>query len=142
MRSPGEPDPRALERLAITGRAVLRRIWARRDDRDGMAEPERRLLELMERHPEARAFWEGAEPDGHENPFLHVLLHHQVAEQVARDRPAGTRAAWERLLAAGVDPHEAEHRLMDLWARALARQVRERRPFDEARYREELDALD
>ncbi|GAB4225009.1 MAG: hypothetical protein Kow0062_27300 [Acidobacteriota bacterium] len=141
MDAGSRPDTAALERLAITGRAVLRRIWARRDRREAMAEPERRLLELMERHLDARPFWEGADPDEHENPFLHVLMHHQVAEQIERDRPAGTRAAYERLVASGLEPHEAEHRLIDAWARELARQVRERRPFDAERYRAELDAL-
>ncbi len=119
----------------------MRRIWARRDDRAAMSLPEKRILEQMERHLEARAFWEGADPDEHENPFLHVTLHHQVVEQIERDHPPGTRAAFERLVGAGLDAHEAEHRLIDLWARELARQVRERRPFDAARYRRELDAL-
>lgn len=137
-----EPNVEALAALARAGRVVLRRLWEGRDERERLAEPERRMLAIMDEHREYRPFWDGAEPDdATDNPFAHVTLHQLVEKQIATDDPAGTRAAFEALLAAGHSHHDALHRLMESWALEIARRIRERTPFDAERYRAELERV-
>lgn len=136
-----DPNPQALETLARAGRIALRNLWARRDERDELADPERALLAVMERHREYRPFWEGAEPEDADNPFLHVTLHQLIDKQVATDHPRGTRETFTRLVAEGLDPHEVEHRLIGLWAVEMGRCMKERVPFDEDAYERQLAAL-
>jgi hypothetical protein len=134
-------DRQVFERVASAGREALRALWARRDERESLHPTERRLLELLETHREYRPFWEGADPDPEENPFLHVVMHEVIDRQVARDDPPGTRDAFERLVGAGVDPHEAQHRILEVFARAMHELMASGRPLDPALYRARLEAL-
>jgi len=108
----GGRDAEALRALAEAGREAIRRLWARRDDREHLADAERRLLAILEEHREYRPFWEGADPDSDENPFLHVHLHEVVEAQLARGEPPEAGAALARLTARGLDRHEAIHRIL------------------------------
>lgn len=138
-RPPTDLD--SLRKVARAGRAALRRLWERRDERDRLAPPERRLLELLELHAEYRPFWEGAEPDAGENPFLHVTMHDLVERQLAEGDPPEARAALARLLERGCDRHEALHEIMRLFARELAAMAEARGRFERDRYRAALDRL-
>ena len=108
----GEGDAAALRALAELGRAAVRRLWARRDERESLTETERRLLAILEDHREYRPFWEGADPDSEENPFLHVHLHELVETQLERGEPPEVGEALARLLGRGLDRHEAIHRIL------------------------------
>jgi hypothetical protein len=134
-------DRKVFETLAGAGRGALRALWARRDERAAMHPTERRLREVLESHREYRPFWEGADPGPEENPFLHVLMHEVIDRQVATDDPPGTREAFERLVNAGVDPHDAQHRILEVFARAMHELMAGGRPLDPALYRARLDAL-
>lgn len=137
----GPAEGEAMRRLAEAGREALREVWSRRDERDRLPEPMRRLLEILEQHREFRPFWEGADPDEHSNPFLHVTYHRVVLDQVAAGDPPETAAAIDRLVAGGVTRHEAEHRVMQVLVREMVGMVARRGPFDRARYVEALNAL-
>jgi len=140
-RGAGE-DRQVFESVAGAGRGALRALWARRDERETMHPTERRLLELLETHREYRPFWEGADPGPEENPFLHVVMHEVIDRQVAKDDPPGTREAFERLVNAGLDPHDAQHRILEVFARAMHELMAGGRPLDPTIYRARLDALD
>ncbi len=134
-------DRRVFESLAGAGRDALRALWARRDEKETMHPTERRLLELLETHREYRPFWEGAEPGPDENPFLHVVMHEVIDRQVAKDDPPGTREAFEALVAAGIDPHDAQHRILEVFARAMHELMEKGAPVDPEVYRSRLAAL-
>ena len=140
-RTPAGEDRKVFESVAGAGREALRALWARRDERASMHPTERRLLELLESHREYRPFWEGADPGPEENPFLHVVMHEVIDRQVAKDDPPGTREAFERLVNGGVDPHDAQHRILEVFARAMHELMAAGRPLDPADYRARLDAL-
>jgi hypothetical protein len=60
-------------------------------------------------------------PEGGEmNPFLHLSLHLAVAEQISIDQPPGVRAAWQKL-AARLDPHAAEHVILECLGETIFR---------------------
>lgn len=137
----GRLDEAAARRVAEAGRQALRELWIRRDDRDTLDPPARALLELLEAHKDYRPFWEGAEPDAGENPFLHVYYHQALDKQISVDDPPETGAALERLMGQGLPFHEAQHKLMAIWVREMADMVARRGPFNTGRYRQRLDEL-
>lgn len=86
------------------------------------------IAEVVALHPEYHALledaeralgWEETPGAGLSHPFLHMGLHIALREQLGMDRPAGLRAAYERLAARLGDAHEAEHRLMACLLQAL-----------------------
>jgi hypothetical protein len=137
----GPPDADGLKRVAEAGRRAIREIWDRRDDRAGMDDAARRLLGLLEEHKESRAFWEGAEPEPGENPFLHVYYHQALEKQIANDDPPEAGAALERLVGQGHLLHEAQHQLMRVLVREMVDMATRRGPFNAARYRQRLEEL-
>ncbi len=99
------------------------------------------------RHPEYHALLD--EPDralqaefppegGRENPFLHLSLHLSVVEQIGIDQPPGIRDAWQALLRATGDEHEAAHRAIDALAETVWEAQRDRVPPSNERYLERL----
>jgi len=127
--------------LAGMGREALRRVWEARDRREALEPTQRHLLELLEAHPQFRPFWEGADPEPGENPFLHVALHEVLERQLAVGEPPQAGVALERLVAGGVDPHEARHRVLEVLAVELFRMIREQREFDRPGYAAKLESL-
>ena len=71
---------------------------------------------------------------GQSNPFLHMGLHLAVRDQIATDRPAGMRQAFESLAQRTGHAHEAEHRIIECLAEAMWEAQRAGRPPDEAAY--------
>ena len=71
---------------------------------------------------------------------LHAALHVTVENQLAEQQAAPV-AALERLMASGIDRHEAIHAIASVAAAQMQRVVRERRPFDQAAYEQDLLAL-
>lgn len=64
--------------------------------------------------------WEESPDQGMSNPFLHMGMHLGLREQVSTDRPAGIRAAFDRLTVRLRDAHEAEHRIIACLLQALS----------------------
>ncbi len=125
----------------------LRRVYieAWRKRRAGLPiEPlEAQVADVIALHPEYHAALErGADalerdytPEGGQsNPFLHMGLHLAVRDQIATDRPAGLRKAFESLAARLGSAHEAEHRIIECLAEAMWEAQRSGRPPDEAAY--------
>lgn len=103
--------------------------WKKHLERMPLVGAEVTAADLAVRHPEYHALL--ANPDaaleqewspegGQMNPFLHLSLHLAIHEQVSIDQPPGIRAAFESLRAR-MDPHDAEHVLLEclgetIWA--------------------------
>ena len=128
-------------------RDELRRVYveAWRKRRAGLpVEPlEAQVADVIALHPEYHAALERAEdalgrdytPEGGQsNPFLHMGLHLAVRDQIATDRPAGLRQAFEALAQRVGSAHEAEHRIIECLAEAMWEAQRSGRPPDEAAY--------
>lgn len=128
-------------------RDELRRVYAEawRKRRAGLPiEPlEAQVADVIALHPEYHAALERdvdalardyTPEGGQSNPFLHMGLHLAVRDQIATDRPAGLRQAFENLARRTGDAHEAEHRIIECLAEAMWEAQRAGRPPDEAAY--------
>jgi uncharacterized protein DUF1841 len=128
-------------------RDQLRRVYieAWRKRREGLpVEPlEAQVADVIALHPEYHAALQGGDdtldrdytPEGGQsNPFLHMGLHLAVRDQIATDRPAGIRKAFQTVAAHLGSEHEAEHRIIECLAEAMWEAQRSGRPPDEAAY--------
>ena len=127
--------------LAQAGRDALRNLWARRDEERELDERERRLLELLRAHEEFHEYWEGREPETDQNPFMHVFFHEILEKQLEADDPPAVRETLERLTAAGVDPHDAKHRMLRVLVLQLHEATREGRDLDPETYSRALSGI-
>jgi len=128
-------------------RDQLRRMYveAWRKRREGLPiEPlEAQVADVIALHPEYHAALERGDdaldrdytPEGGQsNPFLHMGLHLAVRDQIATDRPAGIRKAFQTVAAHLGSEHEAEHRIIECLAEAMWEAQRSGRPPDETAY--------
>jgi Domain of unknown function (DUF1841) len=77
---------------------------------------------------------------GQQNPFLHMGLHLALREQVATNRPQGITQIHQSL-AQRLDPHTAEHAMLEVLAETLWESQRSAKAPDEQRYLERLRSL-
>lgn len=132
-------------------RDQLRRVYvdAWRKRLEGLpVEPlEAQVADVVELHPEYHAALERPDDatqrdyppeDGQSNPFLHMGLHLAVRDQIATDRPAGIRKAFERLAQRTGSAHEAEHRIIECLAESMWEAQRSGRAPDEGLYLEKV----
>jgi hypothetical protein len=135
-------------------RDELRRVYveAWRKRRAGLpSEPlEAQVADVIALHPEYHAALERGEDalahdytpdDGQSNPFLHMGLHLAVRDQIATDRPAGLRKAFESLAQRIGSAHDAEHRIIECLAEAMWEAQRSGRPPDEIAYLQRVRRL-
>ena len=120
------------------------RAWKKHRERSLLEGAEAAAVDVIIRHPEyhalladpALAATQEYPPEGGQlNPFLHLSLHLAIAEQLSIDQPRGIRAAFQAL-AARLDPHAAEHRILECLGEALWRSQRERTAIDAVAYLE------
>lgn len=71
---------------------------------------------------------------GETNPFLHLMFHVALSEQLSIDQPLGVRAAFAALRARASDTHAAQHAAMDCMLEMLWRAQRDGEPYDAAAY--------
>lgn len=102
--------------------------WQKRLQNLPMDALEHMIADVIAMHPEyhtllsdeerALTFEESSE-QGSSNPFLHLGMHLGLREQISTDRPAGIRAAYEKLLRRTGDVMESEHRMIACLLRTL-----------------------
>ena len=116
--------------------------WKKHLDRLPLVGAEVTAADLAARHPEYHALLSDREgalekdwtPEGGEmNPFLHLSLHLAIHEQVSIDQPPGIRAAFENLRRR-LDPHAAEHVLLECLGETIWRAQREGGAMDALAY--------
>lgn len=116
--------------------------WQKHRNHQPLQPLEAQIADVIEWHPEYHALFADAEnaldkdwlPEGGaSNPFLHMGLHLTVRDQVATDRPAGIRSAYQTLLSRR-PAHEAEHQIIECLAEALWNAHRSGLPPDEIAY--------
>ena len=103
--------------------------------------------DIVARHPEYHAVLiqpesaltkEWSPEGGQMNPFLHLSLHLAIHEQVSIDSPPGIRAAWQRL-AARLEPHAAEHVILECLGETIWKAQRAGGAMDAVAYVESIE---
>ena len=128
-------------------RAMYAQSWQKRIDGRPLSPLGAQIARVIEEHPEYRDAVTGpldreyTVEDGQANPFLHMGLHLGLREQVSTDRPSGIAAVFRELGGLHGDPHEAEHRMIEILAETLWEAQRNNVPADEVRYLERLRRL-
>jgi hypothetical protein len=116
--------------------------WKKHCERLPLVGAEVTAADIALRHPEYHALLADADaavnkdwiPEGGEmNPFLHLSLHLAIHEQVSIDQPPGIRMAFEQLRAR-LDPHEAEHILLECLGETIWKAQRNGQPMDALSY--------
>jgi hypothetical protein len=131
-------------------RAVYFAAWRKHRLNLPLEPLEAQIADVIAAHPEYQPVLE-SEPEvadrddapehGTTNPFLHLGLHLALRDQVATDRPAGIRGAFERIAARSASLHEAEHVLLECLGETLWDAERAGSPPDERRYLERVARL-
>jgi hypothetical protein len=128
-------------------RDFLFELWAKHRAGAALTALESMTLAVILEHPEYHAFLEDRErnlerdwkPEGGEtNPFLHLMMHVAIEEQVSIDQPPGIRAEAEALARRHDSLHAARHDLMDCLAEMIWNAQRHGSAFDNEAY---LDCL-
>ncbi|OGS97480.1 MAG: hypothetical protein A3H31_02445 [Gallionellales bacterium RIFCSPLOWO2_02_FULL_57_47] len=103
-------------------RNFLFESWRKRRAGELLTPLEDLAAQLIAKHPEHHAVLE--DPQRHQeqdylpehgttNPFLHLMMHLAIEEQISIDQPAGIRAHFMRLTRQFESEHDAQHRMME-----------------------------
>ena len=116
--------------------------WKKHQERLPLVGAEVTAADIAARHPEYHALLNDPEQavehdwtpeSGQMNPCLHLSLHLPIHEQVSIDQPPGIRAAFEALRAR-LDPHAAEHVILECLGETIWRAQRQGGQMDALAY--------
>ncbi len=124
-------------------RRFLFEAWRKYRDKSILSDLEALAADHILHHPEYHALL--ASPDanlnrdwlpenGETNPFLHLMMHLAISEQLAIDQPPGILARYRTLVLRLSDEHRAEHEVMDCLAEMIWNSQRNGTPPDGAAY--------
>lgn len=103
-------------------RLFLFESWRKRCGGELLTPLEDLTAQLIDKHPEYHALFSDPEknqdkdfaPDGNVvNPFLHLMMHLTLEEQISIGQPHGIREQFTRLTEKYQSEHEAQHAMMD-----------------------------
>jgi len=103
-------------------RNFLFESWRKRRAGELLTPLEDLAVQLIARHPEYFSVLEDPEShqeknyspeQGETNPFLHLMMHLTIEEQISIDQPPGIRAHFVRLTQQFESEHDAQHRMME-----------------------------
>ena len=103
-------------------RLFLFETWRKRRAGELLTPLEDLTAQLIARHPEYHTVLENPQqhqerdylPEhGAANPFLHLMMHLTIEEQISIDQPPGIRAHFVRLTHKFESEHDAQHRMME-----------------------------
>ena len=103
-------------------RLFLFESWRKRRADELLTPLEDLTAQLIGKHPEYHALFDDPErnqdkdfaPDGDVvNPFLHLMMHLTIEEQISIGQPQGIREQFARLTRKYQSEHEAQHAIMD-----------------------------
>ncbi len=124
-------------------RNFLFESWRKRRAGELLTPLEDLAAQLITRHPEYHPVLENPEchqdqdylPEhGAANPFLHLMMHLAIEEQISINQPAGIRAQFERLTRKFESEHDAQHRMMECLGEMIWQAQRNRTQPDAAIY--------
>lgn len=109
-------------------RSFLIESWRKRREGLLMTPLEDLAAQLISKHPEHHDVFEDSEANlgrdyhpehGVMNPFLHLMMHLTIEEQISIDQPPGIRAHFTRLTHRYESEHEAQHAMMECLAEMI-----------------------
>lgn len=124
-------------------RNFLFESWRKRRAGELLTPLEDLAAQLIAKHPEYHAVLENPErhqerdylpEQGEANPFLHLMMHLTIEEQISIDQPAGIRAHFMRLTQRLESEHDAQHRMMECLGEMIWQAQRNRTQPDAAIY--------
>lgn len=124
-------------------RLFLIEAWRKRRANELLTPLEDLAAQLIAKHPEHHAAFEDAEayrerdylPEhGAINPFLHVMMHLTIEEQISIDQPHGLRAHFTRLTQKYESEHDAQHAMMECLTEMIWQAQRHQNTPDAAVY--------
>ena len=124
-------------------RNFLFESWRKRRAGELLTPLEDLAAQLVARHPEFHSVFENQDayrdndylPEhGTTNPFLHLMMHLTIEEQISINQPAGIRAHFVRLTRQFESEHEAQHRMMECLGEMIWQAQRNRTQPDAAVY--------
>jgi hypothetical protein len=134
--------------MKALSRQHLARVWQKAKSGAKFRGEDARLVKALRDHPEYADIWDYlGEPSYEEieidgvNPILHIMAHQTVQNQLAQDYPKEVRPTIEKLMQQGYPRHEAIHAVGSLVMDEIWHVMKQKRPFDEARYQHGLREL-
>jgi hypothetical protein len=124
-------------------RNFLFESWRKRVAGELLTPLEDLAAQLIGKHPEYHAVLENPErhqdkdylpEQGAPNPFLHLMMHLTIEEQISINQPAGIRAHFVRLTQRFESEHDAQHRMMECLGEMVWQAQRDRTQPDAAVY--------
>ena len=124
-------------------RNFLFESWRKRRVGELLTPLEDLATQLIAKHPEYFAVLEDPQQyqdkdyqpeQGATNPFLHLMMHLTIEEQISIDQPKGIRAHFVRLTHKLESEHEAQHRMMECLSEMIWQAQRNRIQPDAAVY--------
>ncbi len=103
-------------------RKFLFESWRKFQAKEVLTPLEGIVAQLIVKHPEYHTILEDVDryqdkdyqPEkGDTNPFLHLMMHLTIEEQISIDQPAGVRNHFTRLTQKFGSEHDAQHQIMD-----------------------------
>ena len=124
-------------------RNFLFESWRKRRAGELLTPLEDLAAQLIAKHPEYHAVL--GNPERHQdqdylpehgaaNPFLHLMMHLTIEEQISINQPAGIRAHFARLTRQFESEHDAQHRMMECLGEMIWQAQRNRTQPDAAIY--------
>jgi hypothetical protein len=124
-------------------RDFLFETWRKRQAGELLTPLEDLARQLIEKHPEFHAQFSDPErcrdkdyaPEhGSTNPFLHLMMHLSIEEQLSIGQPHGIRAQFQRLTQKFESEHEAQHAMMECLSEMIWQAQKHGTPPDAAVY--------
>ncbi len=124
-------------------RNFLFEAWRKRRGGELLTPLEDLAAQLIEKHPEYHAQFSDPERfqqrdyhpgHGEINPFLHLMMHLTIEEQLSIGQPAGVREQFQRLTQKFQSEHEAQHAMMECLAEMILQAQRNNAPPDATVY--------
>jgi hypothetical protein len=128
-------------------RIFLFDAWKKRKNGGILTPLEDLASQLIGKHPEYFSIFENPDrylhrdylpEQGETNPFLHLMMHLAIEEQISIDQPYGIRAHFARLTRRFESEHDAQHRMMECLGEMIWQAQRNNTQPDAAVY---LDCL-
>jgi hypothetical protein len=124
-------------------RNFLFESWRKRRAGQLLTPLEDLTAQLIDKHPEYHALFSDPEHNQHKeyapdgsvvNPFLHLMMHLTIEEQISIGQPLGVREQFARLTQKYASEHEAQHAMMDCLGEMIWQAQRNKSAPDAAVY--------
>lgn len=124
-------------------RLFLFESWRKRNAKELLSPLEDLTAQLIGKHPEYHAILSDSEKNQDKdfatdgsvvNPFLHLMMHLTIEEQISIGQPQGIREQFARLTQKYESEHEAQHAMMDCLGEMIWQAQRNKSAPDAAIY--------